>query len=270
MVILITFGPLGDGDVSARICHTATRVPMPVLQRVVCPGSATLRAVVQAHTPVRGVSAAQPPQIRWPVSKFRMTVPVTAVLVVLLLLAAIVFSQPWFLLGVFPLAGNAWWQRDGASLFVQPAVIDRGALLPSEVFTRIPAEGAAAGPSPSDRVNVVKAAYGQLLGDVVYRIENSALFDAAQSPTNRFQVALASWDPGSVNADRLAEEVEVSFAAARSDAERLGLAHLPLTARDPARRAIKSVRLALSDAPEAERAVAVDRADEILRSLALY
>ena len=42
------------------------------------------------------------------------------------------------------------------------------------------------------------------------------------------------------------------------------------TARGPAQRAVKAVRVALSDAPEAERTSAIARADETLRALALY
>ena len=241
-VVLVTIGLARDGEVGARMCDSATRVPMPMVQRVVCPGSVTLRAAVLAHTAVRGASAAEP----------------------------VALSQPLVLLCAIPLIGNAWWQRDGALLMLQPAVIEEGQLLPSQVMARIPDEAELAGPSPLDRVDVVKAAYGRLLGDIVYRIENSALFDAAQPATSRFQVALASWDPGSVHADQLAQEVEVSFAAARGEAERLGMAHLPLTARGPAQRAVKAVRVALSDAPEAERTSAIARADETLRALALY
>lgn len=269
-VVLVTFGLAREGGVVARMCDSATRVPMPMVQRLVCPGSVTLRAAILAHTAVRGTSAAEPPRIRWPISGFRMTVPVTAVLLVRVLGAAVSLSLPLVLLGAIPLIGKVWWQRDGALLMLQPAVIEEGQLLPSQVMVRIRAEAELAGPSPLDRVDVVKAAYGRLLGDIVYRIENSALFDAAQPATSRFQVALASWDPGSVHADQLAQEVEVSFAAARSEAERLGMAHLPLTARGPAQRAVKAVRVALSDAPEAERTSAIARADETLRALALY
>ena len=137
-----------------------------------CPGSVSLRAAVVAHTAVRGTSAAEPPRIRWPISGFRMTVPVTAVLLVLVLGAAVSLSQPLVLLGAIPLIGNAWWQREGALLMLQPAVIEEGQLLPSQVMARIRAEAELAGPSPLDRVDVVKAAYGRLLGDIVYRIEN--------------------------------------------------------------------------------------------------
>jgi len=53
-VVLVTFGLAREGGVGARMCDSATRVPMPMVQRVVCPGSVTLRAAVLAHTAVRG------------------------------------------------------------------------------------------------------------------------------------------------------------------------------------------------------------------------
>jgi len=50
----------------------------------------------------------------------------------------------------------------------------------------------------------------------------------------------------------------------------VGLTTLIATASGPAQRAVKAVRVALSDAPEAERTSAIARADETLRALALY
>ncbi len=126
----------------------------------------------------------------------------------------------------------------------------------------------AAGPGPVDRVAVVQEAYGELLGDIVYRIESSALFDAAVPQTQRFQVALVTWDPDATDADALATEVEESFAAARAYAEKVGLEHLPLTARGPARRAVKAAITALSGA-DAEREAAAGAAAGILRGLTL-
>ncbi len=103
-----------------------------------------------------------------------------------------------------------------------------------------------------------------------WRIEFSALFDSAVLQTARFQIALLSWDSGAPRADRLATEVEASFAAARSHAESLGWAHLPTTAREPARRARLAALTALGDGPEGERAAARQRVAGILGSLALY
>lgn len=270
-VVLATFGRVRRGEVVARVSDTATREPMPVAQRVSCPGSVSLRAVVLAHTAVRSTSAAEPPRIRWPVSGSRMALPAMVALMVMVFLAAVLLGEPSLLVFAVPLAASAWWQRESGKLMLQPAVIaDSWQLMPSQVMARIPHDATPAGPTPLDRVEVVKSAYGQLLSDIVYRIENSALFDTAHPATNRFQVALLTWDAGSPRAAEMAEEVEVSFATARRDAERLGLTHLPLSARSSAARAVKVARVALSDAPEAERAAALVRADEILTSLALY
>ncbi len=88
-------------------------------------------------------------------------------------------------------------------------------------------DAAVSGPTPSERVQVVQERYGALLTDAVYRIENSALFDAAVPSTQRFQVALATWDPDAPDAVGLASQIETTFQNAREDAERLGFDHLP-------------------------------------------
>lgn len=124
--------------------------------------------------------------------------------------------------------------------------------------------------TPAERVGVVKDRYGELLGDIVYRIENSALFDPAVPETQRFQVALLAWDPNAPDAGALAAEVEEAFDSARRTAEQLGLDHLPDTARGQAERAVKVVGVALRGTTEEERRAARLRAAELLNSLALY
>ncbi len=126
------------------------------------------------------------------------------------------------------------------------------------------------GPTPAERVDVVTGEYGRLLADIVYRIENSALFDAAVPASQRFQLALVSWDADAPDAAALAAEVEESFAAARAHAERVGLDHLPQTARESARRAAKAATLALSSADPPERAAAARRAADLLAGVRLY
>lgn len=138
---------------------------------------------------------------------------------------------------------------------------------------QLPLPPAPVGPTPTERVERIKAAYGALLTDVPYRIENSALFDAAVPQTQRFQVALLLWQDaetsGASPAD-LASEVEESFALARAEAERRGLAHLPESARGPARTATKASRVALAATTAGEREAGARQAAEILGSLALY
>lgn len=244
---------------------------MPLVERVAFPGTVSLRAALLAHTAVRCSAAAEAPRIRWPLGGSRWPRPVTVGLLVLLVSVAAVTVEPWPLLLVGPLIGIRWWQRSSTRPLLPPVVIaDHGQLMPSQVARLIPSDEHPVGPSPAERVEIVKAAYGRLLADIVYRIENSALFDASVSETNRFQVALASWNAGASDTGRLAEEIEASFDAARREAERIGVAHLPSTARAQAQRAVKAVRVALSTAPDAEREAALSRADEILRSLALH
>ena len=67
-----------------------------------------------------------------------------------------------------------------------------------------------------------------------------------------------------------AAEVQLAFDAARANAERLGLNHLPLTARDDAGRAAKAVRLARRASTDGEREAAMAQAHKLLESLALY
>ena len=62
----------------------------------------------------------------------------------------------------------------------------------------------------------------------------------------------------------------MTFDAARANADTLGLDHLPVTARDDARRAAGAARLAAGAATEAERAAANAQVVRILGSLALY
>lgn len=121
----------------------------------------------------------------------------------------------------------------------------------------------------------LKDEYGRLLTDVAYRIENSALFDAAVPLTKQFQLALIAWDDEEARADgarlaALARELELSFATARRHAESVGLRHLPESARQDADRAAKASRLAQSATSEGERQAALHQATRLLRGLALY
>lgn len=124
--------------------------------------------------------------------------------------------------------------------------------------------------TPLERADHVRATYGQLLTDVVYRIENPALFDAAVPTTQAFELALLLWNQDASDAAALASELESSFEAARRHAEAVGLDHLPEHARPVAERAVKAATTALTSGNEAERAVAREQAAKLLNSLALY
>lgn len=125
------------------------------------------------------------------------------------------------------------------------------------------------------RVADVLETYGALLSDVAYRIENSALFDTTVAESKEFQLRLMQWEDQAAHldgaaVDALAREVALTFDTARANAERLGLAHLPLTARRTARQAVKAATLARTSPTEGERAAAREKVAKLLSRLALY
>lgn len=133
-------------------------------------------------------------------------------------------------------------------------------------------------PPVPDRIEVdeVKEAYGALLSDIAYRIENPALFDTHEPTSKAFTLALLQWDnnEGVMPDDErreLAGKVRHTFAAAKANAERLGMDHLPADARPRAATALKAARLAADTSATApEREEALRKAVEILDGLALY
>lgn len=125
------------------------------------------------------------------------------------------------------------------------------------------------------RIDAVRAEYGRLASDIVYRIESPALFDAAVPTTNAFEVALARYaTEGSGlevdDLDALAADLEIRFSVAKDHAETVGMGHLPEAARADARRAVKAATLAAGAATDGERQAAMDQVIRILDSLALY
>lgn len=290
-LVLVAFGKRGRRRIDMRIADTAIRTPMPRPSLAHVPPAATLRELVLAHTGVAAVRASGEIDIKWPGgSRFG---PASTTLGMGLLLFAIWLSPgdsgaqfaafvTCLVAGAAILAATmiAWGRPLTSQLpFTGGPIVHDAHRMPttsqdprgSDDFPSSNREDAA--PTPQDRVHVVKTEYGRLLTDICYRIENSALFDTAVAETSRFQVALVSWDSletGALDAERLAAEVEASFAAARTNAEKLGWTHLPATAREPARRARLAAVTALGDGPEGERAAARARVATILGSLALY
>lgn len=125
------------------------------------------------------------------------------------------------------------------------------------------------------RIDGLKETYGALLSDVVYRIENSAMFDNAVPLTRDFQVLLMRWDDEqdslpAIERGTLARQLELAFDTARDHAETVGLAHLPSTARPDGERAAKAARLAARATNDGERAAALEQVTRLLSSLALY
>lgn len=126
-----------------------------------------------------------------------------------------------------------------------------------------------------ERIASIKDDFGRLAGDIVYRIESSALFDASVPTTHQFQLELLRWDDDSARLgpegrNRLSFEVALAFRNARENAERVGLAHLPTTARPGAERAIKVARLATSATTPGERQAAASQLGDLLDDLALH
>ena len=124
-------------------------------------------------------------------------------------------------------------------------------------------------------VEELKDTYAKLMTDMVYRIENAALFDSAVPLTREFELLLMRWDDEAPNLDsagvsRLAGELELAFNTARKNAERLGLGHLPADAQADAARAAKAARLAAEATAPGEKEAAMATVTRLLGSLALY
>lgn len=125
-------------------------------------------------------------------------------------------------------------------------------------------------------VDDVKAEYGKLLSDIVYRIEFPALFDPHEPTTKTFTLALLQWDnnEGLMTKDEmrdLAARVRASFQSAKANAERIGMRHFPTDAFDRANTALKAARLATDESTsQGERENALRQAVAILDELALY
>lgn len=171
------------------------------------------------------------------------------------------------LLAVAPVA-VAWWRTPG-----QPHVFRTGGrgipidrLLDDQPTKRV----------LERRVKELKAEYGAMLSDVVLRIEQPALFDAAAPQTRRFTELLLEWDEhrehrNVVELGELAASLAVAFEAAKSHAAAVGMDHLPESARQPAATAVKALRLARDKSTSAaERRAALQQATRILQDLRLY
>lgn len=126
------------------------------------------------------------------------------------------------------------------------------------------------------QVEDVKAEYGKLVSDVVHRIEYPALFDATEPNARRFTELIVQWDNTHAELENpellaLAGQIRVAFDTARAHAERVGMQHLPEAARGPAATAAQALRLARDPgASAAERRTALQKANDILRSLMLH
>lgn len=261
------------------ISDTATRTPLPSIVSVTVPADLTLAEVLLSHADIAARVAALVPGLRWPMGAnpalrdlwwIGLVIPVVFALAAQSLVPLLLV----FLTGILPLALGARRRVTRSGVQIPATAVDEAGreLLPSRVRPLLPdAEAlASAGPTPSDRVGLVRDRLADLRDDIVYRIGNSALFDPAHPATERLELALLAWAPGSPTAEELATEVEDAFEAARRSAEELGFDHLPQTARPTARRAQSAARTALSAGTREERTAAAAKAAELLSSLALY
>lgn len=240
-----------------------------------------------------GRVAVEVPGVRWASRVPRATTPLG--LAVLLVPIIIISAVAWLGAGtggaalVAGLLSGAWalfWglkQRRVTRTAIQD--LSRAGVLSAEAahaalsraLSATPPLGIVARPDPQSllRVRELKAEYGKLLSDVVYRIENSALFDNSVPLTREFQLLMMRWDDEHARLDdderaTLARRLELAFHTARRHAETVGLSHLPRTARADAARAAKAARLSQRAATPGEREAALSRATHLLGGLALY
>lgn len=124
------------------------------------------------------------------------------------------------------------------------------------------------------RVSAIRHAYGAMRTDLVYRIEQPALFDPGVPTTAAFEEALAAFTGGDgtdlLRLEELAARVEVSFNVAVQHAERKGLSHIPPDNRADVRRAAKAARLAVGAGTDGERQASLAKVRRILDTVALY
>ncbi|WP_297739581.1 hypothetical protein [uncultured Tessaracoccus sp.] len=126
-----------------------------------------------------------------------------------------------------------------------------------------------------ERVEKVRSDYGERKSDIVYRIEQPALFDASAPTTEAFLVALWEFDqiPDDApprEAEEAAARVEVTYGLARRHAETVGIRHVAPEKADDVRRAAKVARLAVASGSEGERAAARAQLSALLASLSLH
>lgn len=267
---------------------------------VSAPRSQSLGEAVRAALDLTPTRAMEVPGIRWsaparrlpgPMSAVALVAPVATIAFVLALsagprFAAVAGAVLSILVAVLWLVGRSSSRQRtevlGPELKHVLPTSEALALLGSQHSAAIPAPDHPERPEPDPapasaraRIDDLKAAYGALLSDVVYRIENSSLFDNAVPLTRDFNLLLMRWDEESrdlpaVELSALARQVELAFETARRHAETVGLGHLPQTARADGARAAKAARLARRSPSEGERRAALAQASRLLSSLALY
>lgn len=157
------------------------------------------------------------------------------------------------------------------ALGVKPSTVHAYALAVSRGELWHGALPAGAPVPPSLHVTRIREEYARLRTDLVYRIENPALFDSAVPTTAAFEQALVDFDDApEEEREHRATQVEVRFTVAMQHAERVGIRHAEPEHRDELTRAAKVARLAASANSDGERRAALTQLQRILDSLALY
>ncbi|MDO5083644.1 MAG: hypothetical protein Q4D89_09595 [Arachnia propionica] len=121
---------------------------------------------------------------------------------------------------------------------------------------------------PGTQVERIRQEYAELRSDLLYRLENPALFDPAVPTTAAFETALVEFADSPTS--QAADVVEIRFQVARQHAERTGLRHVVPAQRGEVARAVKIARLAQDASSPGERAAALAQLQRVLESLALY
>lgn len=247
--------------------HITRRIPAQSSLRQAL-GLATSERPLRAFRIPGGQIGRNWPRLRTFASRLPMVLGVIVVIV-----GAVVLPRSWW--GLLPILLGAMvftlaWQRVTAHRPHLRWEIQQGRerVLPDQV--QLPPL-----PEPVD-VDAIKEEYGKLISDIAYRIEHPALFDPNEPTSKAFTLALLQWDnnDGVVGEEERREQalrVHTTFEAAKANAERLGMSHLPEPVRERAGVALKAARLASDEqASPAERATALERAIAILDDLSLY
>lgn len=121
-------------------------------------------------------------------------------------------------------------------------------------------------PTPRQQVQRIRQEHRRLRTDLVYRLENPALFDPTVPTTAAFTAAVADFDDSP--SQDAANRVEVRFQIARQFAERVGTQHVPAEHRDELLQAVEVAR-SVAGASSEERTAALAQLQHLLDALAL-
>ena len=125
-----------------------------------------------------------------------------------------------------------------------------------------------------DVVEAIQQQIGEDRCDPLYVLENGAFFDIKVHPSRMFFAALTAWEDNQASytpdeAAKAAAELKVLYDAAKLNAERIGLLHLPGNRVDEGKKAQNLLNLARTTPSAGEREAAWAAAAKILLDLNL-